>query len=118
MVPTEVAQRVADRQLGDPDVDFRVDALVIRVVIDDGSEGDFVENSEHGGRRVEEEVGKDRFRIGQVDVGDLERFRVIWIRGWKNCERARRDDSLQTHFRRGCECVDRRLKRHGYQHGS
>ena len=55
----EVTQRGAQWQVGDANVHFGVDALVIGVVHENGGEGDLIKDGEHGSRRVGEKVGED-----------------------------------------------------------
>lgn len=78
----QVAQGRRKREVGYAHVHFGVDALVLGVVDEDGGKGYFVEDGEHGGGRVGEEVGEDGFRECKVEVRDLERLGVRWLRVW------------------------------------
>lgn len=62
--PTEVAQRRAQREVGDTNVYLRVNPFVGWVIHQDSVEGDFVEDSEHRGGRVGQKVGKNWLRHG------------------------------------------------------
>ena len=78
---TQVAQGVAGGEFGDSDVDFGVDAGVGGVEEEDNVEGDFVEEGEHGGGRVGEEVGEDRFAVREVEERDVEGLGVDCVDG-------------------------------------
>jgi hypothetical protein len=73
---TKVAKGVRRREFGDADVNFGVDTGVVGEGEEDNVKGDVVEDGEHGGGAVGEEVGEDRFRVGKVEEGDFEGFRV------------------------------------------
>lgn len=60
---TQVAEGVRSRQFGDADVDFGVDASVVRESKEDNVERDLVKDGEHRRRRVGEEIGEDRLRV-------------------------------------------------------
>lgn len=72
----QIAEGVRGRELGDADVDFGVNAGVVREGEEDHVECDLVEDGQHGGRAVGEEVGEDGLRVGQVDERDFERLGV------------------------------------------
>ena len=75
---SEVARSGRDRQLGDADMDLRVDTFVVGVIEQDRMEGDTVKDGEHGCGAVGEEISENRFQVSQVQVGHLEGFGIYF----------------------------------------
>ena len=74
---TKLAEGKGRGELGDADVDLRVDPVVVGVVELDDVEGDRVEEREHDGRAVGEEVADDWLRVGEVQERHLQRLGVL-----------------------------------------
>lgn len=76
VVLTEVAEGEGGGELGNSDVNLRVDGLVRGVVEEDRLQGDLIKEREHRLRRIGEEVGKNGARGTEVQEGHFEGFRV------------------------------------------
>ena len=73
---SEVVRSGRGRQLGDADMDLRVDMFVVGVIEQDRTEGDTIEDDEHACGAVGKEISENRFRISQVQVEHLKSFGV------------------------------------------
>ncbi|KAJ6443533.1 hypothetical protein O9K51_04712 [Purpureocillium lavendulum] len=72
----QLAEGVVDGEVEDADVDLGVDALVVGVVQQHHVHGHLVEELEHLGRGVGQEVGEDGLALREVLVRHLERLGV------------------------------------------